>query len=116
MMKSNLTRTQLDELRRRLEVERTRILRVLEAPAPTAPQPDQDTELEEAAQRATERAQYLEIEARERALLAEVERALVKLVDGRYGVSEKSGAPIPYGRLAAVPWARHAIEDDEDTA
>ncbi len=39
----------------------------------------------------------------------EVERALAKLQDGRYGVSEKSGAPIPYARLAAVPWARTAV-------
>jgi RNA polymerase-binding transcription factor len=111
-MTSNLTNTQLDELRRRLEEERTRIRRVLQAPAPTAPQPDQDTEIEEAAQRATERTRYLEIEARERALLAEVERALAKLQNGKYGVSETTGAPIPYNRLAAVPWTRHAIEDD----
>jgi DnaK suppressor protein len=108
-MESLLTNAQLDELRRRLEKERTRILRVLQAPAATSPQPDQETEMEEAAQRAAERTQDLEIDARERALLAEVERALAKLDEGTYGVSETTGAPIPYQRLAAVPWARHDI-------
>jgi DnaK suppressor protein len=110
-MASVLTKTQLDELRRRLEEERTRILRVLPAPAAVASPSDQETEIEEAAQRATERTRELEIEARERALLAEVERALAKLDEGKYGVSEKTGAPIPYERLAAVPWARHGVDE-----
>jgi RNA polymerase-binding transcription factor DksA len=48
---------------------------------------------------------------RERALLAEVERALAKLDQGTYGVSEKTGAPITYERLAAMPWARHDVEE-----
>jgi DnaK suppressor protein len=108
-MASTLTSGQLDELRRRLELERSRILKVLSAPAPTGPQPDQDAELEEAAQRETERVRGTEIEARERALLAEVERALAKLASGRYGVSEKTGDPIPYERLAVFPWARDAV-------
>jgi DnaK suppressor protein len=106
-----LTKIQLGHLRRRLEEERTRILRVLQAPAATAPQNDQETEIEEAAQRATERTRELEIEARERLLLAEVERALAKLDDGKYGSSEKTGAPIPYERLAALPWARHGVDE-----
>jgi DnaK suppressor protein len=105
-MASTLTKTQLEELRRRLEGERTRILRVLGSPVQGAPQPDQETELEEAAQRETERARALDVETRERALLADVERALAKLASGGYGVGETTGDPIPYERLAAVPWAR----------
>ncbi len=104
-----LTNAQLDELRRRLEEERARILRVLRAARPSAPQPDQETEIEEAAQREAERTQNDEVVARERALLADVERALAKLDIGQYGMSERTGAPIPYQRLAAVPWARDAI-------
>jgi len=108
-MASVLTKTQLDELRRRLEEERARILRVLRAPPPSAPQADQETEFEEAAQRETERTRGDELAARERALLVDVERALAKHDNGQYGVSEKTGAPIPYERLVAVPWARDAI-------
>ena len=108
-MASTLTPTQLDALRRKLEAERDRILRVLAAPAPAGPQPDQETELEEAAQRETERARRANVEARERALLREVEHALAKLAGGRYGASEKTGDPIPYERLSAMPWARDAV-------
>jgi DnaK suppressor protein len=104
-----LTNEQIEELRHRLEEERDRILGVLQATGPTAPQADQVTEFEEAAQRTTERTHDLELEGRERPLLAEVEWALEKLAEGKYGLSEKSGAPIPYERLAAVPWARQDV-------
>jgi DnaK suppressor protein len=110
-MASTLTKAQLEELRGKLERERDRIRRVLGTPAATPPQPDQETELEEAAQRETERRHRLGVEARERALLAEVERALAKLANGRYGVGETTGAPIPYERLAAIPWAREPVEE-----
>jgi DnaK suppressor protein len=110
-MATTLKKAQLDELRRRLEDERTRILRVLARPPPGLPQPDEVTEFEEAAQRETERAHALEIRNRERALLAEVERALAKFADGRYGLSEKSGDPIPYERLVAIPWARESVDE-----
>lgn len=108
-MASVLTNEQLEELHRRLEAERTRILGVLEAIGPQVPQADQVTEIEEAAQRTTDRTHDVELERRERLLLAEVERALSKLHEGKYGVSEKSGDPIPYERLAAIPWARQAV-------
>ena len=110
-MASGLTKPQLDELRRRLEQERTRILRVIQAPEGNAPPEAPGPELEEEAQRSAERDQRLGIVARERALLAEVERALAKLDAGKYGVSEATGEPIPYERLAAVPWARRGVDD-----
>ena len=47
--------------------------------------------------------------ARERALLAEVERALAKLDEGRYGVSEKTGAP--FAATAQSEAARPATLD-----
>jgi RNA polymerase-binding transcription factor len=109
-MASPLTKAQLDGLRRSLEEERGRILGVLNAPAATVPEA-RGPELEEAAQRAAERDQRLGIVARERALLVEVERALAKLDEGKYGVSEQTGAPIPYERLAALPWARSGIDE-----
>jgi DnaK suppressor protein len=105
-----LTKDQLERLRRSLEEERRRILQVLEAPTATVPSEDERTELEETAQRTTERTHQLGIAERERALLVEVERALAKLAAGTYGVGEKTGDPIPYERLAAVPWARDAVD------
>ncbi len=108
-MESNLTNERTEELHRRLEEERARILRVLQAIVPAAPQADQVSEVEEAAQRTSEGTHDLELEGRERLLLAEVERALAKFEEGRYGVSETSGEPIPYGRLTAMPWARQVV-------
>ena len=105
-----LTKEQLEALRRRLEDERSRILRILQGSAPTAP-PDEETEMEESAQRATERTHALAVAERERALLAEVERALAKIRGGTYGRSEATGDPIPYARLAAVPWARTGVDE-----
>lgn len=109
-MASLITKAQLEALRRRLEEEGARIRRVLQAHA-AAPPPEPESEMEEAAQRAVERDQQMEIVARERALLAEVERALAKLEAGTYGLSEKTGAPIPYQRLVAVPWARQGVDE-----
>ena len=39
-------------------------------------------------------------------IVAEIDAALVRLDQGRYGMSESTGEPIPYARLALVPWAR----------
>ncbi len=100
-----LTKKQLGVLRRRLEEERSRILTVLRAPTANLAS-DEPRELEETAQRTTEQSDQLEVAERERALLADVERALAKLNAGTYGIDEKTGDPIPYERLAAIPWAR----------
>lgn len=108
---SALTKAQLETLHRRLEDERARILGVLQASAPPEPAGEQETEMEEAAQRETERSHQVEIARRERALLREVEHALAKLAGGTYGVSETTGDPIPYERLAAVPWARQGVDE-----
>ena len=47
------------------------------------------------------------------AQLADVDRALGKLDDGRYGVCETCGNPIPDERLEARPAARYCLEDQE---
>jgi DnaK suppressor protein len=52
--------------------------------------------------------------ARDRRLLAEIERALAKIDEGRYGLSESSGEPIGFGRLNAVPWARQTTDEEEE--
>jgi DnaK suppressor protein len=109
--RSPLTKEQLETLRRKLEDERRRILTVLQAPTAVVPSEDERTELEESAQRVTERTRQLGVAERERALLAEVEEALARLRAGTYGISAKSGDPIPFERLAAVPWAREGIDE-----
>jgi DnaK suppressor protein len=45
--------------------------------------------------------------------LQAVERALEKIEEGTYGLSDESGEPIPKGRLEAVPEAARTVEEQE---
>jgi len=57
----------------------------------------------------------LDVEADEDALdrvtLAQIERALRRIDEGTYGLSEVSGKPIPRARLEAVPYAANLIDE-----
>ncbi len=46
--------------------------------------------------------------------LEEVERALEKIEEGTYGLSDESGEPIPKGRLEAAPEAIRTVEEQQD--
>jgi DnaK suppressor protein len=43
--------------------------------------------------------------------LAQVERALAKIEEGTYGLSDVSGRPIPQERLEAMPEAIDTVEE-----
>ena len=45
--------------------------------------------------------------------LGEIDRALQKIEDGTYGLSDDSGVPIPRGRLEAVPEAIRTVEEQQ---
>ena len=45
--------------------------------------------------------------------LQHVERALQKIEEGTYGLSDESGKPIPKGRLEAVPEAILTVEEQQ---
>jgi DnaK suppressor protein len=57
----------------------------------------------------------LEVEADEDEVdlvtLSQIQRALGRIEDGTYGVSELSGKPIPKERLEAVPYATTLVEE-----
>lgn len=42
--------------------------------------------------------------------LNEIDEALKRIQEGRYGVCELTGKPIPRQRLEAIPWARSTAE------
>ena len=46
--------------------------------------------------------------------LGDVERALEKIAEGTYGLSDESGEPIPQGRLEAAPEALRTVEEQQD--
>ena len=50
---------------------------------------------------------------RDAKLLIEVERALLKIDTGTYGLCETTGEPIGFDRLRARPWSRHSLAAKE---
>ena len=46
--------------------------------------------------------------------LGDVERALEKIEEGTYGLSDESGEPIAKGRLEAAPEALRTMEEQQD--
>ncbi len=52
----------------------------------------------------------LELMDSERKLLEEIDAALQRIEENRYGICEGTGKPIPKARLKAQPWARYCIE------
>jgi RNA polymerase-binding protein DksA len=55
----------------------------------------------------------LGILAREDDALFEVDAAIQRILDGTYGICEKTGKPIPEARLKAVPWTRYTKQAQE---
>ena len=53
--------------------------------------------------------------AKEHDALAEINAAIGRILDGSYGVCERTGLPIPLERLRAVPWTRHVREIEQQT-
>lgn len=45
--------------------------------------------------------------------LEDVARALEKIEDGTYGLSDESGDPIPQGRLEAMPEATRTVDEQQ---
>ena len=74
---------------------------------------DAETEQGDVAENLIEQEASLRLGAFDATLLADVERALKKLDEGHYGLSEDSGAPIPLARLEAVPWARRTAQEEQ---
>lgn len=47
-----------------------------------------------------------------RTTLAQVDKALARIADGTYGLSEVSGKPIPLERLEALPYATTLVDEE----
>ncbi len=111
----NLTKEDLDTLRRALENKRAELLRAVEQNVTTATHSEEDNYPDpmDAATRAEQEHETLELASRDRALVAEIDRALGKFDKGTYGISELSGEPIPIERLRVLPWARRSAEEEE---
>jgi DnaK suppressor protein len=102
-------------LRARLEAERERlrgILQGLDAEVREAePPPDEPEDYGEMGRDLTQEGTARALAADQEWLLAQVERALQRMDEGTYGLSEVSGRPIPLERLEALPWVTTAVDD-----
>jgi RNA polymerase-binding transcription factor DksA len=58
-----------------------------------------------------ERERDLALSAQARQTVADIDAAMLRLVDGSYGYSIESGRPIPRERLEAIPWATVLVEE-----
>ena len=50
--------------------------------------------------------------AREENALCDVNDAVTRILEGRYGICEASGVKIPAERLHALPWCRYSLETE----
>ncbi|HVC80139.1 MAG TPA: hypothetical protein VNL35_06505 [Chloroflexota bacterium] len=105
----------LAELRRRVEEERSRLLEMLRASRGTGTASDPLTvdpeDFGEMAQDITTADTEMALSANDHRLLAQINRAMRRMDEGGYGISEVSGKPIPIERLQALPWATTNVED-----
>ncbi len=106
---------ELSSLRKALERKRDELRQKAREYAQAALHPAEERPAEEmdAATLSEDQAELLGLAEHERRLLSEVVRALTKVEEGTYGLSEESGRPIPIARLRALPWARRTAEEEE---
>jgi DnaK suppressor protein len=109
---SGLTPAQLKKLRTRLLEVRKETLARLHDEETTARFSDSLPEAMDAAELAREQGDAAEQSERFRTRLREIDDALARIDAGSYGISERSGQPIGFDRLAAVPWARYGADEE----
>jgi DnaK suppressor protein len=114
---AELTREDLEALRRDLESRRADLLASIDArrheERDLALTRDVGDEMDDAVTEgvASMTSKLLE---RDVMLLAEINRALGKFEDGTYGVCEGTGEPVGVERLRLRPWARYSVAYQED--
>ncbi len=113
--RSGLTGADVARLRDRLVELRQKLVERLAGDESTMREAEPQTEPVDAAEQTREQDDSVTFAGHDRALLAEIERALAKIPSGGYGLSEASGEPIGLRRLQAVPWARYTIDEEEET-
>jgi RNA polymerase-binding protein DksA len=120
MAATKLTKTEIDELRGRLEEELAELqtqLSTLEEDTFAATQSDSsgdvglDDESADAGSATFEREKDLSIEQNVRDLLQKIERALKRIAEGTYGLCERCGKPIEKARIKALPYVDLCIKD-----
>jgi DnaK suppressor protein len=103
----------LEQQRKRLVAMRDQLLSrdAAETALDRTPRPEGAEEIEDDAQRLAQGEVDGVVKAVEERRLRLIERALAKIDEGTYGLSDVSGDPIPKARLEAIPEAVLTIEE-----
>ncbi len=119
MARKTLATSTLDRLRRKLDVERERLLAVIDELdrereeirlAETGSEHNADPDNADGGSLAFEIEMSLSKQENARELLEKVTRAFTRMEAGTYGICEVSGEPIPLARLEALPYATTLVE------
>ncbi len=112
--KPSFGKADLDHFRHLLLARRRRILGTVQGMEEEALKAsDQDFSVDHMADHGSDNFEQdftLALVESERRELFEIDRALVRIEQGTYGVCEGTGEPIPRPRLEAIPWARYSVE------
>jgi DnaK suppressor protein len=112
---AELTRAEVDELKRLLDEHRAQVSSMIEARRSQEREAGREVgdEMDEAN---TEGVTALASKLLERDvhLLREIDHAMAKIADGSYGICEGTGEPIGYARLRLRPWARYGVAYQEE--
>ncbi|MDQ6741586.1 MAG: hypothetical protein M3Z97_01575 [Candidatus Dormibacteraeota bacterium] len=110
-----LNRDEINRLRERLEHDRAEIQARIAARSreldATVPPEDEIGDEGDEAKAVTDMEPALAENELDQDTLARIERALERIGEGTYGVSEVSGRPIPIERLEAVPYATTLVDE-----
>src|SRR5436309_15130267 len=120
--RSSLTKKDLADLRERLKAERGDLrsqLEELEEQTCSANQSDLtgemgfDEEYADAGTATFEREKDLSLVNNLRDLMERIDKALIKIDDGSYGLCERCGKPIEKPRLKALPYVSLCLKDKQ---
>lgn len=105
----------LEQQRKRLETVRDQLVgaKAAETARERAPRAKEAQEAEDDAQQLARSEVDQSLNAVEAQRLRAIERALAKIDEGTYGLSDLSGDPIPKARLEAMPEAVLTIQEEE---
>ncbi len=111
---SQLTKKQLEELKKRLLAEKAKILEryqeTIEAQKRMTEEAREPNDLEDLGQIYYTEDLLESLSQRDMEVLKEIEEALKRMENGTYGICEWTGEEISYERLKAIPWTRFSVK------
>ncbi len=110
-----MTPAEIERFRTRLEREYARLreqLAILEQQLDFDETGDVPSDPADAATVLVDQEELLGQTVQLQAIAVQIEKALARIADGTYGISEVSGKPIPMERLEALPYATTLVDEE----